>query len=147
DPTVRALAVTWGTELFSTADAVGQRGLAEVLLRLSLDNTIDVQRAAVLALGNVGDVRAFERLRGLLRRGEPPIRAAAARALVQQTKLVRKKSTPASGGATTGGQAASGTQAVPLLQKALEDPALEVVMEAAEALGSLGLPEAVPVLT
>jgi HEAT repeat protein len=37
-------------------------------------------------------------------------------------------------------------QVVPLLQKALEDKALEVVVEAAEALGVLGAPEAGPVL-
>jgi HEAT repeat protein len=36
---------------------------------------------------------------------------------------------------------------VPLLQKALDDPALEVVVAAAEGLGALGLPEAGPVLT
>ena len=35
---------------------------------------------------------------------------------------------------------------VPALQKALEDPAVEVVVEAAESLGSLGLSEAGPVL-
>jgi HEAT repeat protein len=36
---------------------------------------------------------------------------------------------------------------VPALQKALDDPALEVVIEAAESLGTLGIPEAGPVLT
>ena len=36
---------------------------------------------------------------------------------------------------------------VPLLQKALEDKTLEVVVEAAETLGALGAPEAGPVLT
>jgi HEAT repeat protein len=38
-------------------------------------------------------------------------------------------------------------QVVPLLQKALDDPALEVVVAAAENLGTLGVPEAGPVLT
>jgi HEAT repeat protein len=38
-------------------------------------------------------------------------------------------------------------EVVPLLQKALEDRAVEVVVEAAEALGGLGAPEACPVLT
>jgi hypothetical protein len=37
-------------------------------------------------------------------------------------------------------------QVVPALQKALDDPALEVVVEAAESLGTLGVPEAGPVL-
>jgi hypothetical protein len=36
---------------------------------------------------------------------------------------------------------------VPALQKALDDPAIEVVIEAAEDLGTLGAPEAGPVLT
>ena len=38
-------------------------------------------------------------------------------------------------------------QVVPLLQRALDDPALEVVVAAAEDLGTLGVPEAGPVLT
>src|SRR5262249_44810084 len=37
-------------------------------------------------------------------------------------------------------------QVVPLLQKALEDPVLDVVVAAAEGLGALGIPEAGPVL-
>lgn len=138
DPAVRALAVAWCAELLPKVDAVGQRGLADVLLRFSLDSTAEVQRAAVLSLGHIADPRVFERLRELLRSGEPTIRAAAARALAQQTKLARKEA----------GEARQlQRQSVPLLQKALEDPALEVVVEAAEALGSLGVPEAVPVLT
>ena len=36
---------------------------------------------------------------------------------------------------------------IPALQKALDDPSLEVVVEAAESLGTLGAPEAGPVLT
>lgn len=139
DAAVRLLAVTWSAGLLPSADGVAQRGLAEVLLRFSHDNAVEVQRTAVLGLGNVSEVRAFERLRGVLHQGMPPIRAAAARALVQQTKLARKGSVDDT--------RALQRQVVPLLQKALEDPALEVVVEAAEALGSLGLPEAVPVLT
>src|SRR5205823_372871 len=70
----------------------------------------------------------------LLEQGAPPVRAAAARALAQQARgsgadaLARQK------------------QVVPMLQKALEDSALEVVVEAAEDLGALGVPEAGPVL-
>jgi hypothetical protein len=63
------------------------------------------------------------------------VRAAAARSLAQQAR-------------GTGAEALERQrQVVPLLQKALEDPALEVVVEAAEDLGALGVPEAGPVLT
>src|SRR5262249_1797686 len=61
--------------------------------------------------------------------------AAAARGLAQQAR-------------GTGPEAqARQRKVVPALQKALEDTALEVVVEAAEDLGSLGVPEAGPVLT
>jgi HEAT repeat protein len=63
------------------------------------------------------------------------VRAAAARALAQQARV----------GESAG--RARPKEVVPALQKALEDPALEVVVEAAEALGALGAPEAGPVLT
>jgi HEAT repeat protein len=134
DPAVRALAIAWGSELLPAADAVGQRLLADLLLRLSHDGTPDVQRAAVLALGRVTDRRAFERLQALLQHGQGPLRAAAARALGQQVR-------------GSGDEAfARQRQVVPALQKALEDTSLEVVVEAAESLGTLGVPEAGPVL-
>jgi HEAT repeat protein len=135
DPAVRQLAVGWGQELLPLADAVGQRTLADLLLRFSHDGNLEIQRSAVLALGRLHDPRAFERLKVLLQRGQPVVRAAAARGLAQQVKgdsheaLARQR------------------QAVPALQKALDDPALEVVVEAAESLGALGIPEAGPVLT
>jgi HEAT repeat protein len=135
DPTVRLLAVGWSLELLPLADAVGQRALADLLLRFSHDGNLDVQRSAVLALGRLQDPRAFDRLRVLLERGQAVVRAAAARGLARQVKgdsheaLARQR------------------QAVPALQKALDDPALEVVVEAAESLGTLGIPEAGPVLT
>jgi HEAT repeat protein len=135
DPAVRALAVGWALELLPSADALGQKAITEILLRLSGDGSPDLQRAAVLALGRVNDPRAFDRLSHLLRRSTPSVRAAAARALAQQAQgsgleaLARQK------------------QIVSALQKALEDPAVEVVVEAAEALGGLGVPEAGPVLT
>lgn len=134
DSAVRLLAVGWAAELLPAVDLLGQRTLAEMLLRLSRDGVADVQRAAVLALGRVSDVRVFERLGVLLEQGTPAVRAAAARSLAHQARgngaeaLARQK------------------QVVPLLQKALEDPALEVVVEAAEDLGALGVPEAGPVL-
>lgn len=139
DAAVRALAVGWCAESLPASDAVGKRDLADLLLHFSRDHSAEVQRAAVLALGNVADQRAFDRLQALLRHGSAPVRAAAARSLVQQTKAVRPE-TPREARARQ-------RDIVSALQKALEDPALEVVIEAAEDLGSLGLPEAVPVLT
>jgi HEAT repeat protein len=135
DPAVRALAVVWGVELLPTADAARQQAIAQVLLRLSGDGVAEVQRAAVLALGRVDDPAALARLQALLRQGRPPVRAAAARALALQAR------------AAGGDPAERQRQIVPLLQKALEDPALEVVVEAAEDLGALGALEAGPVLT
>lgn len=134
DAGVRQLAVGWSQELLSTVDGTRQQQLADALVRLSYDNAEDVQRAAVLALGRVAWDRSFERLSRLLSRGAPPIRAAAARALAQ----LARGSTP---------EAQSRQKVVvPLLQGALEDPSLEVVVEAAEDLGTLGVPEAGPVL-
>lgn len=135
DPAVRALGVGWCVELLPAADAVGQWALVETLLRFSRDGAIEVQRPAVLALGRVNDPRAWNRLLLLLKRGQPPVRAAAARALTQQ----------ASGSGPE--QQVRQRQVVPALQQCLEDPALEVVVEAAEDLGILGVPEAGPVLT
>src|SRR5262249_48348878 len=84
DPAVRTLAGGWGAGVLQGADTVGQRVLADLPLRLSRDGQADVQRAAVLALGRVGDERAFDRLRHLLQRGGEAVRVAAARALTQQ---------------------------------------------------------------
>jgi HEAT repeat protein len=134
DAGVRALAVNWCTELWPAADAVGRRALAEILLRSSHDGAQEVQRLAVLALGRIDDPRTGERLCHLLQRGQPSIRAAAARALAQQAR----GSSPEA--------LARQRQIVPALQKALEDPSLTVVAEAAESLGTLGVPEAGPVL-
>jgi len=134
DPPLRNLAVSWSLELLPIVDAPGQQKLADALLRLSRDGTVEVQRSAVLALGRVNDLRAFEQLRTLLRQGPVPVRAAAARALAQQAR-----------GSGPEAQARQG-QVVPALQQALDDPALEVVVEAAEDLGALGVPEAGPVL-
>jgi hypothetical protein len=94
-----------------------------------------VQRAAVLGLGRVSDPAAFDRLLLLLQRGRPLVRAAAARSLALQAR-----------GGTPEAQERQ-RQVVPALQKALDDPSLEVVVEAAEDLGALGALEAGPVLT
>jgi HEAT repeat protein len=141
---VRALAVIWGLELLPTTDGVGQRALADLLLHLCHDVNVGVQRPAVQALGRVSDPRAFERLKHLLRHASPPVRAAAAQALAQQA-LARL---PKPGEGEPDARAVEMLrQVVPLLQKALEDPALEVVVAAAENLGGLGVSEAGPVLT
>jgi HEAT repeat protein len=145
DPTVRALAVTWSTELWPQGDSVGQRALGNVLLRLSHDGNQAVQRPAVLALGRFNDPRAFEELQRLLRQGKQAVRAAAAHALTQQA-LARGSSADASMDLTETASSERIRQVVPLLQKALDDPALEVVVAAAEDLGTLGVPEAGPVL-
>src|SRR5262249_4122146 len=119
-------------------DAVGQRAITELLLRLTDDSAVDVQRPAILALGRILEPRALDRLRVLMGASRPEVRAAAARALTQQASLPRPEKPELTRQIER--------QVVPELQKALEDPALEVVVEAAEDLGSLGLPEAAPVL-
>jgi len=135
EPAIRLLAVTWVVEqLAAVTDTARQQGLAQVLLRLSLDSSAEVQRAAVLALGRIGDPAAFDRLRSLLQQGRAAVRAASARSLVLQSR------------GTTAEAHERQKQVVPALQKALDDPALEVVVEAAEALGMLGAGEAGPVL-
>src|SRR5262249_3545096 len=98
------------------------------------DGSPEVQRSAVLALGRVPQPAAFERLRALLDHGRPCVRAAAVRALALAAR----------GG---GEDQARRRQVMDDLQKALDDCAVEVVVEAAEALGTLGAPEAGPVLT
>jgi HEAT repeat protein len=132
---VRGLAVAWALEMLPAPDTTRQREVLQLLLCLTQDASVDVQRAAVLALGRLNDAAAFDRLKVLLEKGVPAVRAAAARALAAQAR----------------GREADAQQrqklVVPALQKALEDPAIEVVVEAAEDLGTLGAPEAGPVLT
>jgi HEAT repeat protein len=135
DASVRCLAVGWALEMLPSPDLTRQREVAQLLLCLTQDGSVEVQRSAVLALGRVNDPAAFERLKVLLEKGAPPVRAAAARALAAQAR-----------GRDADAQERQ-KQAVPALQKALEDPAIEVVIEAAEDLGTLGAPEAGPVLT
>src|SRR5437868_14186327 len=86
DPAVRALAVLWAVEMLPAADTVRQRTLAQVLVRLSADGTVEVQRAAVLGLGRVDDTAAIERLYALVQKGSPRVRAAAARSLTLQAR-------------------------------------------------------------
>lgn len=139
DAAVRSLAVAWSLELYQAAEAVGQRALADSLLKLSNDPVHEVQRAAVLGLGRVQKVRAFDRLHALVDHPNPSIRSAALRGLAQQATSTSPETAKYVAGLRS--------RVVPALQKALEDPALEVVIEAAEDLGGLGVPEAGPVLT
>ena len=134
DAAVRGLAVLWSVELLLSPDAAKQKQIAQVLLKLSQDSSVDVQRAATLALGRLHDPAAVERLCVLLRQGRPTVRAAAARSLAALAR------------GTDADAKARQKEIVPLLQKALDDPALEVVAEAAEDLGALGVVEAGPVL-
>ncbi len=134
DPMVRALAGHWALELLPNADAAQQKILVQVLFRLSHDGSVDVQRAAVLGLGRVHDPEVFQRLKTLVEQGQPPVRAAAARALAQQA---REDGPDAK---------ARRDEVIPVLQKAVDDSALEVVVEAADGLESLGALDATPVL-
>jgi HEAT repeat protein len=104
-------------------------------MNLSKDGNVEIQRSAVLALGLVKEARACDRLQLLLREASPSVRAAAARALAQQAK------------GTSSAALQRQRKAVPALQKALDDTDLAVVVEAAESLGTLGIPEAGAVLT
>jgi len=134
DPAVRVLAVNWILELQSAMDGGQRQALPPMLLRLSQDGALEVQRAAVLALGRIQDPAGWQRLLVLLQQGQPAVRAAAARSL---TALARG----------TDAEAQERQKlAVLALQKALNDPALEVVVEVAEDLGILGAPGAGPVL-
>ena len=134
DPMVRALAGHWALELLPGADASLQKVLMQVLFRLSHDGTVEVQRAAVLGLGRVNDPAVFDRLKTLVAQAQAPVRAAAARALAQQAR-------------TEGPDAkARREEVIPVLRKALDDSALEVVVEAAEGLEALGALNAAPVL-
>lgn len=135
DPAVRTLAVTWSVELLASAEPAHQRLLTQVLMRLSHDSDVEVRRAAILGLGRVREPGVFERLQRLTHAETPAVRMAALHAL----------SLHARGG--EGERTARRKQIMPLLQKALDDPALEVVVAAAEDLGALGALEAGPVLT
>src|SRR5207248_3073757 len=86
DPAVRTLAVGWAVEMLPAPDAPRQEQVARLLLQLSHDGAAEVQRAAVLALGRLGDQAAFDRLLDVLRRGRPCVRGAAARSLAWQAR-------------------------------------------------------------
>ncbi len=131
---VRGQAVIWIVELLPEATPAGQKTLIETLLSLSDDGAESVQRAATLALEKVNDPRAFERLVMLLGADSSAVRAAAARGL-GRCRL-----------GETQHAADLNNQAVAALEKALSDPSLAVVAEAAESLGSLGVAASAPIL-
>jgi HEAT repeat protein len=136
DPGVRALVIVWCLDLLPAAtDGERQKTLASCLMQLTRDSTPDVQRGAVLALGRMPDATSFERLTELAQKGSPVVKSAAIRALSSQARSTAPE---------TQGRAKiiSG-----LLHKLLEDKSLEVVIEAAEALGAMGNMEAAPKLT
>ncbi len=126
DPAVRVLAVNWSIELLPAAEAAAKRRLTQALMQLTHDSAAEVQRAAVLGLGRVHEAAVFERLRHLADADAPTVRTAVLHALTLHARgegvdvPVRRK------------------QVMPLLQGALDDPALEVVVEAAEDLRGAG---------
>lgn len=135
DPALRLLAVNWCQEALNGADPAAQKILGGLLLRLSGDAALEVQRAATLALGRVPEIQALDRLLVLTRSNRPTVRAASSRALSQQAAINRPELKARQG------------EVLASLQRLLEDPVLEVVVEAAEDLGALGASESGPVLT
>ncbi len=135
DPALRLLAVNWCQEALNGADPAAQKILGGLLLRLSGDAVLEVQRAATLALGRVPEVQVLDRLLVLTRSNRPTVRAASSRALSQQAAINRPE------------LKARQAEVLASLQRLLEDPVLEVVVEAAEDLGALGASESGPVLT
>lgn len=135
DPAVRLLAVGWAQEMLASTDPGVSRTMAPLLVRLAGDPFPEVQRAAVLALGRIQDQAAFDKLLAMAGSPVPAIRAVVARALALQA---RQPSPEASKRVAL---------VLSVLGKLLEDPVIDVVVEAAEDLGNLGVPEAGPVLT
>ena len=130
DPAVRLLLAGWLSEAFNEESF--RKPAGEMLLSLSRDPMEEVRRQAVLGLGRWNDKACLDRLLLIIQSDQISVRAAAARSLATQAK---------------GNDGASRMILVlPALQNALSDPALEVVVEAAEDLGSLGVPAAVPLL-
>lgn len=131
---VRIQTIAWIVETLSDATAPEMKPLSDLLLTLSEDGVESVQRQAVLALDKTDDPRAFERLLTLLHSGSTEVRAAAARSL---GRYRCPQSSP---------RAELNSRAIAALEKALSDPSLTVVAEAVESMGSLGVPEAAPLV-
>jgi HEAT repeat protein len=135
-PGLRAQIVTWILEALPEAGTAEQRQLGDILLALSEDGVESVGRQAVLALEKLDDPRVVERLLALLRSHSVNVRSAAARSLGRSR---------ASKGAFAQ-EPGLHLKVIAALEKALSDPSITVVSEAAESLGSLGVPEAAPIL-
>ncbi|MFM7540573.1 MAG: HEAT repeat domain-containing protein [Planctomycetota bacterium] len=135
DHAVRLLAVGWAQEMLASTDPAVQKSMGPLLVRLTADPSAEVQRAAVLALGRVQETTAFDRLLAMAASPSPAIRAVAARALALQARQPSPEA------------ARRAALVLAALGKLLEDPVIDVVVEAAEDLGNLGVPEAGPVLT
>ena len=130
DPAVRLLLAGWLAEALSEESY--RKPAGEMLLSFSRDPVDEVRRQAVLGLGRWNDKACLDRLLLIIQSDQIAVRAAAARSLAMQAK--------------GNDGAARMILVLPALQNALGDPALEVVVEAAEDLGSLGVPAAVPLL-
>ncbi len=130
DPAVRLILIAWLSEALNEESF--RKPVGDMLINFSRDPVEEVRRQAVLGLGRYNDKACLDRLLLVINSDQITVRAAAARSLALQAK--------GSDGA------AKMILVLPALQKALSDPALEVVVEAAEDLGSLGVPAAVPLL-
>ena len=130
DPAVRILLAGWLSEAMNEESF--RKPAGEMLLNFSRDTVEEVRRQAVLGMGRCNDKACLDRLLLIIQSDQIAVRAAAARSLAMQAK--------------GNDGAARMVLVLPALQNALADPALEVVVEAAEDLGSLGVPAAVPLL-
>jgi len=130
DPAVKLILIAWLSEALNEESF--RKPVGDMLINFSRDPVEEVRRQAVLGLGRYNDKACLDRLLLVINSDQITVRAAAARSLALQAK--------GSDGA------AKMILVLPALQKALSDPALEVVVEAAEDLGSLGVPAAVPLL-
>jgi HEAT repeat protein len=137
-PDVRGQAVLWIGEALPDQESAQQKMLVELLLRLSDDVAESVQRQAVLALEKADDPRAFERLLSLVETGSDSVRAAAARSLGRYRSNSKSETASAKSEMTA--------RVVAALEKAIGDPSVLVVRDAAESLGSLGVPAVAPLL-
>lgn len=134
DPALRNQAALWCAEALFATEPVSAKPLGTLLLRLSHDTDPTVARSASEGLGRVNDNAAWQRLIQIAKSPSVPLRVAAIRGLAQQARLPSNQ------------EGTVRRKIVNPILSGLEDPAIEVVVEAAEDLGSLGLPEAVPIL-
>lgn len=130
DDGVRLLAANWAGECLPEENL--RKGSGEMLLKLSRDSMLEVRRQAVLGLGRWNEKVALDRLLLVMQTDTGPVRIAAARSLTNQARSQDGLSRL--------------SVVLPALQSGLGDPSIEVVVESAEGLGSLGVPAAAPLL-